>query len=36
MLKLAPHPYFPIFPLILDKLSWKMSALVESEIFRVS
>ena len=28
------HHYFPIFPWILDKLSWKQSALVTSEIFR--
>ena len=35
LLKLEPLNYFPIFPWILDKLSWKMSALVESEIFRL-
>ena len=35
MLKLAPHHYFPIFPWIRDKLSWKKSALVTSEIFRL-
>ena len=31
--KLARHHYIPIFPRILDKLSWKMSALVTSQIF---
>ena len=35
LVKSAPHHYFPIFPLIRDKLSWKMSALVTSEMFRV-
>ena len=35
MLKLARHYYLPIFPWIRDKLSWKKSALVTSEIFRV-
>ena len=33
--KLAPHHYFSIFPGIWDKLSWKKSALVISEIFRL-
>ena len=33
--KLAPHHYFSIFPGIRDKLSWKKSALVISEIFRL-
>ena len=33
--KLAPHHYFSIFPWIRDKLSWKKSALVTSEIFRL-
>ena len=32
-LKSARHHYFPLFPRIRDKLSWKMSALVTSEIF---
>ena len=32
---LARHHYFPIFPRIWDKLSWKMSALVTSQIFRL-
>ena len=32
--KLAPHHYFSIFPWIRDKLSWKKSGLVTSEIFR--
>ena len=35
LLKLARHHYFPIFPWIWDKLSWKKSALVTSEIFRL-
>ena len=35
MLKLAPHHYFSIFPWIQDILSWKKSALVLSEIFRL-
>ena len=35
MLKSARHHYFPIFPWIREKLSWKMSALVTSEIFRL-
>ena len=35
LLKLARHYYFPIFPWIRDKLSWKKAALVTSEIFRV-
>ena len=33
--KLAPHHYFSIFPGIRDKLTWKKSALVISEIFRL-
>ena len=33
--KLAPHHYFSIFPGIRDKLSWKKSALVISETFRL-
>ena len=32
-LKAAPHPYFPLFPRIRDKLNWKKSAIVTSEIF---
>ena len=35
MLKSARDHYFPIFPWIRDKLSWKMSALVKSEILRL-
>ena len=35
MLKSARHHYFPIFQWIRDKLSWKNSALVASEIFRL-
>ena len=35
LLKLARHNYFPIFPWIQDKLSWKKSALVTFEIFRL-
>ena len=35
MLKLAPHYYFYIFPRIWDKLSWKKSPSVTSEIFRL-
>ena len=35
LLKSARHPYFPIFPRIRDKLSWKEPALVTSEIFRL-
>ena len=35
LLKSARHDYFPIFPWIRDKLSWKESALVTSEIFRL-
>ena len=31
----ARHLYFPIFSRIRDKLSWKMSSLVASEIFRL-
>ena len=33
MLKWARHDYFPLFPQIRYKLSWKKSALVTSEIF---
>ena len=33
--KLARHHYFSFFPWIRDKLSWKKSALVTSEIFRL-
>ena len=32
LLKLARHPYYRMFPLIWDKLSWKNSFLVRSEI----
>ena len=35
LLKSARHDYFPIFPRIRDKLNWKKSALVISEIFRL-
>ena len=35
MLKSARRHYFPIFPWIRDKLSWKNSALVTSEISRL-
>ena len=35
MLQLHRHHYFPIFPRIRDKLNWKMSALVTSQIFRL-
>ena len=34
LLKSARHHYFPILPWIRDKLSWKKSALVISEILR--
>ena len=33
MMKSARHHYFPTFPRIRDKLSWKKSPLVTSEIF---
>ena len=33
LLKSARHYYYPIFPWIWDKLSWKKSALVRSKIF---
>ena len=33
--KLAPHHYFSIFPWIQDKVSWKKTAFVISEIFRL-
>ena len=32
LLKSAQHYYYPIFPGIWDKLSWKKSALVRSKI----
>ena len=32
LLKSARHYYYPIFPCIWDKLSWKKSALVRSKI----
>ena len=32
MVKSARHYYYPIFPWIWDKLSWKKSALVRSKI----
>ena len=35
LLKSARHNYFPVFPQIRDKLSWKLSALVLSGIFRL-
>ena len=35
LLKSARHHYFPIFPRIRDKLSWKKFSLVTSEIFRL-
>ena len=35
LLKSARHHYFPIFPRIRDKLIWKESVLVTSEIFRL-
>ena len=35
LLNSARHHYFPTFPRIRDKLSWKKSALVTSEIFRL-
>ena len=35
MLKSARQHYFAIFQWIRDKVSWKMSALVTSEIFRL-
>ena len=35
LLKSARHHYFPLIPRIQDKLSWKKSALVTSEIFRL-
>ena len=35
MLKSARHHYFTIFPWIRDKLTWKISALVTSVIFRL-
>ena len=33
LLKSARHYYYPIFPWIWDKLSWKRSALVRSKIW---
>ena len=35
LLKLARHHYFPTFPRTRNKLSWRMSALVTSKIFRL-
>ena len=35
LLKSRRHHYFALFPRIRDKLSWKMSALVTSTIFRL-
>ena len=35
LLKSARYHYFPILPRIRDKLSWKKSALVTSEIYRL-
>ena len=35
LLKSARHHYFFLIPRIQDKLSWKKSALVTSEIFRL-
>ena len=35
LVKSARHNYFPILPRIRDKLSWKKSALVRFEIFRL-
>ena len=35
LLKSSRHHYFSIFPWIQDKLSWKISDLVTSEIFRL-
>ena len=35
LVKSARQHYFPIFPRIRDKLSWKKSALVRFEIFRL-
>ena len=35
LLKLARHHYFPTFPRTREKLSWKMSALITSQIFRL-
>ena len=35
LLKSARHYYYPIFPWIWDKLSWKNSALVWSKILRL-
>ena len=35
LLKSARHHYFPLFPQVPDKLNWKKSALVTSEIFRL-
>ena len=34
-MKSARHIYFPLFPQLPDKLNWKTSALVTSEIFRL-
>ena len=35
LLKSARHNYFPLIPRIQDNVSWKKSALVTSEIFRL-
>ena len=35
LLKSARHHYFPIIPWFRDKVSWKKSVLVTSEIFRL-
>ena len=35
LVKSARHNYFPNFPRIRDKLSWKKSVLVRFEIFRL-
>ena len=35
LLKSARHSYFPLFPQLPDKLNWKKSALVTTEIFRL-
>ena len=35
LLKSTRNNYFPLFPRIWDKLSWKKRALVTSEIFRL-
>ena len=35
LLKSARHYYYPIFPWVWDKLSWKKSALVRSKILEL-